>query len=289
MATQSSIPNEGDFAGPAKSLRSSENGAGQTVERAAASGSDPSACQEIVETDFAELRDGTLVEVVQDSENPRHTLLAVWKDGDLRYVDKLEHDGRILVPLHHRNQIFKQLRLPAKATSYDSVQLLLHRIEYLISRCVSVDPTYFPVLADFVLSTWLVDRFLTAPYLSVVGLPQSGKTTLLKILSLVCRRALLVADITSASFYRACAQFMPTMLIDEAGSVRNNRALRHILRAGTTRDVVSVLCACSSTYSSPFLFTNDAHFCAERGEQVSGTCPSSVLLTSFRPALIFIN
>jgi hypothetical protein len=239
MAAQSTVPDEGDFAGRARSVRA--NRTDQTAERVSAPGSDPSACQEIVETDFAELRDGTLIEVVQDSENPRHTLLAVWKDGDLRYVDKLEHDGRILVPLHHRNQIYKQLRLPAKATSYDSVQLLLHRIEYLISRCVSVDPTFFPVLADFVLSTWLVDRFLTAPYLSVVGLPQSGKTTLLKVLSLLCRRALLVADITSASFYRASAQFMPTMLIDEAGSVRNNRALRHILRAGTTRDVVSVL------------------------------------------------
>jgi hypothetical protein len=33
---------------------------------------------------------------------------------------------------------------------------------------------------------------------------------------------------------------MPTMLIDEAGSTRNNRTLRHMLRAGTMRDVVSV-------------------------------------------------
>jgi hypothetical protein len=29
---------------------------------------------------------------------------------------------------------------------------------------------------------------------------------------------------------------MPTMLIDEAGSIRNSRALRHMLRSGTTRD-----------------------------------------------------
>jgi len=51
---------------------------------------------------------------------------------------------------------------------------------------------------------------------------------------------LLIADITSASFYRACAQFMPTILIDEAGSIRSNRTLRHILRFGTTRDVLAV-------------------------------------------------
>jgi hypothetical protein len=215
-------------------VQSTENGGSE-------SDSVGSAKRQIVETDFAKLDDGTLVDLVQDSENPHRTLLAVWKDGDIRYLDQLEHEGHVLVPLQRKNEIFKRLRLPTEACPYESVQTLLSRIEHLISKCVSVNATYVPVLADFVLCTWLVDRFAVAPYLSVVGLPQSGKTTLLKVLSLVCRRSLLIADITSASFYRACAQFMPTMLIDEAGSVRNNPALRHMLRAGSTRDGTSVL------------------------------------------------
>ena len=66
----------------------------------------------IVETYFAELKDGTMVELVQDSENPRRTLLAVWKDGDLRYLDQLEADTHVLVPLQRRNEIFMRLRLP---------------------------------------------------------------------------------------------------------------------------------------------------------------------------------
>src|SRR5260370_9991523 len=110
----------------------------------------------------------------------------------------------------------------------------------LVLECVAVDEKDLHVLADFVLSTWFVDRLDVAPYLSVVGLPQSGKTTLLKVLSLVCRRSLLIADISSASFYEACARFMPTMLIDETGSIRSNRTLRHMLRSGTTRDVLAV-------------------------------------------------
>ena len=226
---------------------SSENGteaALHSAQRAGPSASDSSrlTSQQILETDFAELKDGTLVEVVQDPENPDRTLLAVWREGEVRYVDQLEDDGRVLVPLQRKtNEIFGRLRLPNMARPHESMQSLYIRLERLISQCVSVDAAYYPVLADFVVSTWVVDRFPVAPYLSVVGLPQSGKTTLLKVLSLVCRRALLVSDITSASFYRASARFMPTMLIDEAGSVRNNRGLRHILRAGTTRDVISVL------------------------------------------------
>jgi hypothetical protein len=241
-------PKTGRVRRVAESAPSSENGADRatlSTERSETSEPDPasdrSTRQQILETDFAELKDGTLLEVVQDLENSARTLLAVWKDGGVRYVEELEDDAHVLVPRQRkRNQIFDQLRLPNQARPYDSVQILLIRLERLISRCVSVEATYLPVLADFALSTWLVDRLSIAPYLSVVGLPQSGKTTLLKILSLVCRRALLVSDITSASFYRACAQFTPTMLIDEAGSARDNRTLRHMLRAGTMRDVISV-------------------------------------------------
>jgi hypothetical protein len=164
----------------------------------------------------------------------------VWKDGEVRFVNRLEQDGQVFVPLARNNEVLKSLRLPNAVSPYESLQALLRGLESLISQCIAVDEQYVSVLADFALSTWFVDRFLVAPYLSVVGLPQSGKTTLLKVLSLVCRRPLLITDITSAGFYQTCTRFMPTLLIDEAGSIRGNRTLRHILRSGTTRDVLAV-------------------------------------------------
>jgi len=194
----------------------------------------------VTEIDFAELKDGTLVELVEDSKNPGRTCFAVWKGGEVRFVDRLEQDGRVLIPLARNNEVLRNIRLPNDAKPYHSVQELLCRLESLISQCVALEEKYIQVLADFALSTWFVDRLPVAPYLSVVGLPQSGKTTLLKVLSLVCRRPLLIADITSASFYQACARFLPTILIDETGSIRSNRTLRHMLRSGTTRDVVAL-------------------------------------------------
>jgi hypothetical protein len=194
----------------------------------------------VTEIDFAELKDGTLVELVEDSGNPGRTCFALWKDGEVRFVDRLEQDGQVFAPLPRNNEVLGRLRLPNAAIPYESVQVLLRRLESLISQCVAIDEKLVPVLADFVLSTWFVYRLEVAPYLSVVGLPQSGKTTLLKVLSLVCRRSLLIADITSASFYHTCAQFMPTMLIDEMGSIGNNRTLRRMLRSGTTRDGLAV-------------------------------------------------
>ena len=194
----------------------------------------------ITETDFAELSDGTLLELVQDPNDPGQRCFAVWRNGEICFLNRLEQDGRVFVPPAENSEILDHIRLPRGAASYKSAQEILSGLESLISQCIAVDEKYVPVLANFVLSTWFVDRFLVAPYLSVVGLPQSGKTTLLRLLNLVCRRSLLVADISSASLYWACAKFMATILIDETGTAGNNRALRHMLRSGTTHDVLAI-------------------------------------------------
>jgi hypothetical protein len=184
-------------------------------------GSPPSKTEDnsVIEIDFAELKDGTLVELLEDSKNPGRTCFAVWKDGQVRFVDRLEQDGQVFVPLGRNNEVLRRLRLSSAVLPYESVEVLLRSLESLISQCIAVGEQYVPVLADFALSTWLVDRFSVAPYLSVVGLPQSGKTTLLKVLRLVCRRSLLISDITSRDFYQACTRFMPTILIDETGNL----------------------------------------------------------------------
>jgi hypothetical protein len=194
----------------------------------------------ITETDFAELSDGTLLELVQDPTDPGQRSFAVWRNGEICFLNRLEQDGRVFVPPSENSEILDHIRLPRGASSYKSAQEILSGLESLISQGIGVEEKYVPVLANFVLSTWFVDGFLVAPYLSVVGLPQSGKTTLLRLLNLVCRRSLLVADISSASFYWVCAKFMATILIDETGTAGNNRELRHMLRSGTTHDVLAI-------------------------------------------------
>jgi len=188
--------------------------------------------------EFRELKDGSLVDLVEDPDNPNRTILAVWKDGKATYHSQLKRDGAVLIPLARDGEVFRHVRLAHSTEPYKSVAGLLLSLAELINKCVDIKDEYLPALVHFILLTWVADRLPVAPYLSIVGLPQSGKTTLLRVLSLVCRRPLLTADTTSAAFYEACSQLNPTLLIDESGTPGDNRALRHLLRMGTTRDVL---------------------------------------------------
>ncbi len=190
--------------------------------------------------DFAELSDGSLIDFVQDPQNPTRTLFAIWKGGRVTYRESLEYGGKTLIPPPRDGEILKHIRLPRGTKSYKSKRSLYAGVCRLISRCVSVKEMDLAVLVLFVFATWFADGLAIAPYLSVVGLPQSGKTTLLRVLRLVCRRPLLTGDITSAAFCRACERLSPTLWIDDAGALEDRRVLYHLLRMGTTREVLAV-------------------------------------------------
>ena len=192
------------------------------------------------EVDFAELDDGTLIETIEDPNDAAKSLFAVYKNGIVQYAAKVEHADRMLVPVPREQGIFKHVRLPRGTQPYGSPMGLLTDIAALILACVDINTNDATLIAAFVLSTWFIEKLSVAPYLALVGLPRSGKTTLLQVLNLVCRRSLLTADISSAAFYEAYEKLNPTLLVDESLTTGNKRELFHLLKTGTTRGSVTL-------------------------------------------------
>jgi hypothetical protein len=193
-----------------------------------------------VEVDFLELEDGMLVELIENPHDPTKSLLATWKNGQVRYVERLECGNRVFVPIPKDAELIRHVRLANGIEPYESLQTLLGDIMAVFQLSLELSAEHMLLLGSFVLSDWLIEKLPIAPYVAFVGPPGSGKTTALRILNLLCRRGLFTADISSAAFYELCDRMTTTLLIDEMATVDNRRKLFHLLRTGTTQDLVAV-------------------------------------------------
>lgn len=163
------------------------------------------------EVDFAPLEDGSLAEMIENPICPTKSLLAVYKDGTVQYAEKWRDGSRILVPVS-RVGIWNHICLPAGCESFAGLEQLESDVARCFASCADFEVRWRMLLTGFVLSTWLPEMLPVAPYLALLGLPGSGKTTVMRILRLLCRRGLLTSDISSAGFYDASHRFSPTLL-----------------------------------------------------------------------------
>jgi len=191
------------------------------------------------ETDFTDHEDWC-IEAVREPKS-QELWLAKYSRADAKFAfaRAFEIDGLKFHP-PAENELSRHVRLPScYVATAPPVRALLDELDGFFRRCLDLDERYRFLLSCFVLSTWMVDRLPVAPYIALVGLPRSGKSTALRALYLLCRRSLITSDISSAAFYRLCDRWMPTLCIDEAATAGQQRTLFHLLRSGTTRDAVA--------------------------------------------------
>lgn len=191
----------------------------------------------VVEIDFLEGK-GWFVELARTAKDSQLVLIL---KGDGIELQSFMHFpvGNFVACPPEENEISRHVRFTTGLWPYGSVENLLNEIESFFTRCLDLDGRDRFLLACFVLSTWLVDRLRVAPYVALVGLPRSGKTTALSVLQLLCYRGLITSDISSAAFYRACDRWKPTLLIDEAATAGPKQRLFHLLRSGTTQNAIA--------------------------------------------------
>lgn len=201
----------------------------------------PSPVTPRIEIDFKQLDDGSVVELVEDPADATKTKLAVFDGRQVYLADEVDYRGQLLVPFGRTTDGLEDIRLPRAPQPYHSTEEVFYRTSNLINACSALPNEYLFVTAAVIVHSWFADRLRPSVYLLVTGLPQAGKTTLLETMQLLCRRPLLVSDITTAAAYDACSRFGCTLMIDENDwrGDRNSRALRKQLRAGTSKGMLA--------------------------------------------------
>jgi len=129
----------------------------------------------------------------------------------------------------------------AGAALLDSLARFLHRFVHMPAHLADI-------IALWIVHTHVFDVFDITPYLNIRSPEKrSGKTTLLKLLKLLCARAWLTGRISAAVLVRKIDKERPTLLLDEADAAFNGtreftEAVRAIFDFGNERGGQASIC-----------------------------------------------
>jgi Protein of unknown function (DUF3631) len=132
--------------------------------------------------------------------------------------------------------------------------------------------------ALWVMLSWVHDEVaIYSPILNVNSAePESGKSTLLGILSFLMPRAIATVHITESALYRSITKWSPSFCIDEFDDVLSgrtgNEGLKSIINCGHTRNEVVLRCEGDSHDPAPFLV-----FCPKAVGMIGRKMPSATL------------
>lgn len=162
---------------------------------------------------------GHMVELVYDEREERAALL-VWDGHRARRVDAYAIDRQTrLVPTASTKSLVEHgvLKLPSGATEYGETEDLVRAIRAYLHRYVDVPEPFERLAANYVLLTWVYDRFRELPYLRRRGDYGTGKTRFLTILGSICYKPIFASGAATASpIFHLLNQIRGTLIIDEA-------------------------------------------------------------------------
>ncbi|MEZ5972597.1 MAG: hypothetical protein R3C31_12365 [Hyphomonadaceae bacterium] len=176
----------------------------------------PRAAKSIVS---AVLDDGRLVETLYLPESGA-TAFAVWDGARVGVTHEvILRSGERLVPYRGENPLLANgvVLFPSAATRFDDLTTLTAEIASYVHRYVDLAPTFETLAVEYVLFTWVYDRFRELPYLRLHGEYGSGKTRFLQVIGSVCRTPIFAAGASTVSpLFHLLDRFQGTLVLDEA-------------------------------------------------------------------------
>jgi hypothetical protein len=166
----------------------------------------------------AVLPDGRIAEMVYRAEDGT-TGFVVGQGDTWEIVKSLElPSGEELVPFSPQNNLLVHgvVLLPSEPLEYGSPEELRRELASFIHRYVDLSPEFAAVAREYVVFTWLYDRFNEVPYLRVRGDFGSGKSRFLLTIGSLCYLPIFASGASTMSpLFRIMDVFRGTLILDE--------------------------------------------------------------------------
>ncbi len=171
----------------------------------------------LVPTASAVLADGRLVEMLYRPESGS-TALAVWDGARIGITHDLAlPSGERLVPYRGDNPLLTNRVVLFPSEPGDPGESLVAEIAEYLHRYVDLSLQFERLAVEYVLFSWVYDRFQELPYLRLHGEYGSGKTRFLQVLGAICRTPIFAGGASTVSpLFHLLDRFRGTLVLDEA-------------------------------------------------------------------------
>jgi|SRR5579859_2712934 len=158
--------------------------------------------------------DGTAIELVSSTSQRMTPKLLLWKKTGATTAAQVKYRGRIYESPELSSDFYRAIRLPAGCSDYRSVRALFKEMVSTFDQHLQLSNGDSKLLTSFAISTWLADRLPVAPNVVMSGDQRLG-VEVLKLLSCLCRRPLLLTELTPGGFRSLPLQMSLTLLIHQ--------------------------------------------------------------------------
>lgn len=183
---------------------------------------------------------GEIIETVFDSRDDKPRL-AIWRHGKAAILDSYCPDTATrYVPMRNIAALVEHnvVRLPQAPMDYGEVADLVEAIRAYIHKYVDVPDAFERLAANYVLLSWVHDRFNELPYLRRRGDYGTGKTRFLTVVGSICYKPIFAGGASTTSpIFHLLDQIGGTLIIDEADFRFSDESalIAKILNAGNVK------------------------------------------------------
>lgn len=181
----------------------------------------------------------------------------VWKDSSnkdstahfLQYERDVQDEEGTYEPVVYEKRsynkkkeetIVKKPETEKKYSEEETKSALRNNFKHIIKVLkdyVDLKEEYYPLIATWIIGTYLHDKFTTYPYLFINAMRGSGKTRLLKLIAALSHNGKLVTSVREAVLFRMAKD--RTLCIDEFEGIarKENAGLRELLNAAYKKGI----------------------------------------------------
>jgi hypothetical protein len=164
--------------------------------------------------------DGTLLELIEDLEQPDGLTLLMWDGQKQVTARQAEINGQSYIPLMLDPGLRRAVRLPDSFSLVSSTAELFAELIETARRFTDLSETSCELLIGFVFASWLADCLLIPINLLLWSPIASETARVLRLLSCLCRQGLPLSGFSARNLALLPAELQPTLLIFRPASSR---------------------------------------------------------------------